>query len=166
MKLLNKSLALFLSVVMLFSLVGCSLDSSNYTNSSSGYQTESSSSIEDSSNKTEQSSTDQTESPSTTTNSNSQTESPTTTSKPTENTNNSTGVGTGTAPLLIRLHFLLTAEQLIPLSMAINPTLVPRSLPPRAMRNTQALTAVEDVVLPLLLVVKRSCQAQTKNEVV
>ena len=97
MKLLNKSLALFLSVVMLFSLVGCSLDSSNYTNSSSGYQTESSSSIEDSSNKTEQSSTDQTESPSTTTNSNSQTESPTTTSKPTENTNNSTGVGTGTA---------------------------------------------------------------------
>ena len=60
-------------------------------------QTESSSSIEDSSNKTEQSSTDQTESPSTTTNSNSQTESPTTTSKPTENTNNSTGVGTGTA---------------------------------------------------------------------
>lgn len=97
MKLLNRSLALFLSVVMLFSLVGCSLDSSNYTNSSSGYQTESSSSIEDSSNKTEQSSTDQTESPSTTTNSNSQTESPTTTSKPTENTNNSTGVGTGTA---------------------------------------------------------------------
>lgn len=97
MKLLNKSFALILSVVMLFSLVGCSLDNSDYIDSSSGYQTESSSSLEDSSNTTEQPSADQTESSSTTTNSSNQTESPTTTSKPTENPNNNTGVGTGSA---------------------------------------------------------------------
>ncbi len=97
MKLLNKSFALILSVVMLFSLVGCSLDGSDYIDSSSGYQTESSSSIENSSNTTEQPFTDQTESPSTTTNSSNQTESPATTSKPTENPNNNAGVGTGSA---------------------------------------------------------------------
>ena len=96
MKLLNKSLAVILSVVMLFSLVGCSLDGSDYIDSSGEYQTESSSSLEDSSSKTEQLQTDQTESPSTITNS-SQTETPTTTTKPTENPNNNTGVGTGTA---------------------------------------------------------------------
>lgn len=98
MKKLNKVLAILLSVVMIVSLVGCSLDDSGYTGNSSGYQSDTISTDLGSDNTTEQSQTEQSELTNATSGTtNNSTETPSTTERPTETPNKDTGVGSGTA---------------------------------------------------------------------